>query len=125
MGRVEVGRVEVERILAGERHVEDQARSVEVGALVGALGVRTDLGRHVGEGAHDGARSGEGGVTIQDPRDAKVCDLGNAARGDQHVVGLDVPVDDPIGVGEGQGLQDVIRVDERLADGETALLDDP
>ena len=52
-------------------------------------------------------------------RDAEVGDDGRA-RGEQHVVGLDVAVDDAAAVREGERADDVLEDRDRFADGERA-----
>jgi hypothetical protein len=85
------------RVDAREALVEDERERVEVGALVDPLSVRL-LGRHVGERAHDVARAREWLVARQ-MRDAEVRQLGRRAGrarpvGDDHVLRLDVAMDD-------------------------------
>ena len=101
------------RVRARERLVEDQAERVEVGARVHGP-ARGLLGRHVGERAHDVARQRQR-VLAGEVGDAEVGQLRRrAARGravgHDHVLRLDVAVDDAALVGV------VERVGEREAD---------
>ena len=43
------------------------------------------------------------------PGDAEVGDLGVVGVVDDHVVGLEIAVDDPVAVGEARGLEDLDR----------------
>ena len=80
------------RLLAGEHLVEHGAAGVDVGAGVGAL-VDDDLGREVGDGA-DQRAAGGGRGRADGAGQAEVGDLDVAVGCDQHVLGLDVAVDE-------------------------------
>ncbi len=90
---------------AGEHLIEDHAGGVDVGAAVhmAALGLlRGDIvDRADGLGGH-GVLGGAG-----DAGDAEIGDLHAAVPQDQHVLGLDVPVDDAPAVGVIQSPQDL------------------
>ena len=54
-------------------------------------------------GAHDGARRRQAQLVLH-ARQPEVGQLGDAVVGEQHVVGLDVPVDDVVLMGVVQGV---------------------
>ena len=99
-------RVAVERHPAGQALVEQDAGRVEVRARRHRVALRL-LGRQVLRGAED--RAGLGHVRGAGAGDAEVRDLGVALVVDDHVVRLDVAVDDPALVGEALGAQDLDR----------------
>ena len=77
--------------------VEERSQREDVGPGVGPL--PTDLlWRHVVRRAHD--RSGPGDVGGPEPRQPEVEDLDVPGRLDVDIAGLQVPVDDALGVGE-------------------------
>ena len=128
-------RAGADRVRPRERLVEDEPERVEVGAPVDRL-PRGLLGRHVGERADDVARPRQR-VLAGELGDAEVGQLRRAAArarhvGDDHVLRLDVAVDDAalVGVGERVGErqpdpQDVAvrQLVRRLELGERAALD--
>ncbi len=118
--------VAVERHLAGEHLVEDDAEGVDVGAGVDALPRRL-LGRHVVRRAEDHPRPGELGVRAADLGDAEVEDLHEAvvapATDEEDVVGLQIAVDDAAPVRGGQGRGDLGRDVEHLVGRHRAAAD--
>ena len=86
------------------------------------VGVAGDLFRgHVGGGAQGGAHAGQrlgiglralGGIHGFGHTEVR---QGSGARREQHVVGLDVPVDDAPLMGEGEGPSNVAEDARRLA----------
>ena len=90
------------RVLAAPALVQRQRQRVDVGLRAGgaALGL---LGRHVGEGADDVAGRGQRGA-VGEAGDAEVHQLGArlALVGDEHVLRLDVAVDDARASGRGR-----------------------
>ena len=98
-----------ERTLACDHLVEDQAQRVEIGTRIRLLSFEL-LRRHVAEGAEDRACLGQrpgaalrrhlrharaGCGLCAEPGQAEVEQL-DAGRGDHHVAGLQVPVDDAV-----------------------------
>ena len=91
---------------AGEHLVEGDAGGVDIAFLRHgqALGL---FGGYIVYGT-DHIFTGEGhGAGGDLPGDAEVGQLGLAPVGDDHVLGLHIPVDDPVGVGVGKGVQDL------------------
>ena len=97
-------------------------------------GISPDLlGRHVTDGAEDDARPGCGrdrtaiGAAVSrlelppEPGQAEVQDLHPSVPHHEDVLGLQVPVDDPLLVGCGQALRDLHGVVDGLAPGKTAV----
>ena len=104
-------RLAVERDAAGEQLVEDDPGRVEVGGLVDR-GTARLLGREVLRGADD--RAGLGHLARRaGARDPEVHHLDAALAVDDHVVRLDVAVDDPVPVREAQRREDLARVVDR------------
>jgi hypothetical protein len=105
--------VAAERPLPGGHLVEDDAEGEDVGAVVDgqALGL---LRRHVGDRPHDAPVLGDRlrllrravAVVGSLPQlgEAEVEDLEPPVRGEHHVVGLQVPVQDALPVGSGHGV---------------------
>ncbi len=117
-------RVAAEGALAGRDLVEEDAEREDVGAVVDGKALRL-LGGHVGDRSHDAPVLGDGaglarravllvGVVAQ-LGEAEVEHLDPPVRGEHHVVGLEVAVQDPLAVGGGH------RVDERDREREDAL----
>ena len=94
----------IERHAAREHLVEDDAQGVQVRASVDRLALRL-LGRQVRGRAEDGRGLGQR-LAARGAGDAEVHDL-HVARGRDHdVAGLDVAVDDPALVREGEARGD-------------------
>ena len=121
---------------AGEHLEEDDTEGPDVGPLVDGLAARL-LGGHVGGGAEDdagqGARAGQGGglgevdrrpacaqVAAPGLGEAEVEHLDLPVGRELHVRGLQVAVDDALGVGLLERLGDLLRDLERLLDGDGA-----
>ena len=126
---------------AGGHFVENDAKGKKVGARVEILAENL-FGRHVGDGAQGGARTGEligvdansgesiggagstgGSFSMGDLGEAEVEDFGVAALGDENVGGLDVAVNDAFGVGgiESVGnldteVEEIFQIDARAGD---------
>jgi hypothetical protein len=90
------------------------------------------FGRHVGEGASDGADAGErlgegvvfvgGDFMMEEFGEAEVEEFGHAGVLDHDVGGLEVAVDDAKGVGGGEGGGDLAGVREAVEwDGTEAM----
>ncbi len=101
-----VGRVAGEGKLAEHHLVEHDAQRVDVRADVHQFAAPL-LGGHVGRGAQDAARGGELGRPGEHLGDAEVGQVGVVALVEQHVVRLQVAVDDALFVGEGQRTGDL------------------
>jgi hypothetical protein len=100
-----VHRLGLEGLVAGEELVHHGADREDVGALVDPLAPDL-LGRHVVRRAHDRPRLGHLGGA--EPGQAEVHDL-HRARGQQvDVRGLEVAVDDALGVGVGEAVADLL-----------------
>ncbi len=114
-------RLAVERRLAGQQLVEDDAERVEVGARVdlASLGL---LGREVLRRADDRARLGH--LARAGARDPEVRHLHAALAVDEDVVRLDVAVHDAVPVCEAQRREDLARVLDRDVDRRGAAADD-
>ncbi len=98
------GRLALERHDAGEQLVEDHADRVEVGRGADGVALRL-LGREVLGGAHDRARERHvGGARAGD---AEVGDARASLLVEDHVVRLEVAVDDAAAVREACGAQDL------------------
>ena len=106
-------RVARERHLPGQHLVEHDADRVEVGGLVDRRAARL-LGREVLRGADD--RADLGHLARARAGDAEIGHLQPALRADEHVVRLDVAVDDPVLVRETDRRQDLPRVVDRDLD---------
>ena len=111
---------DLDRRLAGERHrarqqlVEHDSGRVEVRGLVDR-GASCLLGREVLGRADDRPRLGHL-ARRAGARDPEVHHLHAPLAVDDHVVGLDVSVDDPVAVGETERRQDLARVVDRDPD---------
>ena len=113
----------LERDLAGEHLVEHDAERVEVG-LAGDGRAQRLLGRDVVGRAEHAAVGGQP-LLVERAGDPEVGDLGRALLVDQHVLGLDVAVDDVAGVGGAERPRDLDRVGHRLGDRQAAVAADP
>ena len=76
--------------------------------------------RHVGGGADHDAFLGDA-RPIRDDGQAEVAELRGSVFREPDVPRLDVPVDDAVGVGVGEGVADLLGDAERLVEGERAL----
>ncbi len=115
--------VGVERDLADQHLVEDDAEAVDVGARVGGVAHRL-LGGDVVGGAEDAAGGGHP-VLFELAGDAEVGQFRPPLVVDEDVLGLDVAVDHVAGVGDAEAAGDLDRVGDRLLDVEGADPRDP
>ncbi len=100
---------------AGEQLAEDAAEGVDVGGA-GDAAVEL-LGGHVGDGADD--ERGLGAGALQEAGDAEVGEeQALAVGGEEHVLGLDVAVDEAAGVGVVERGGGLAHVGQGAADGE-------
>jgi hypothetical protein len=111
-----------EGLAAGEQLEEDHPGGVHVGAGVRGA-VQHELRREVPDGPHDGAGAGArrrargaGQPEVRDPQPPVVPG--------EHVLGLDVAVDQAGGVRGGQGVEDLLGGVEGVPQGERAPLDE-
>jgi hypothetical protein len=109
-----VHRVGLEGFVVGDDLVEDGSQREDVGAGVHPLPHHL-LGGHVVGGAHHHA--GLGHVRPAQPRQAEVEDLHPSVGLDVDVAGLQVAMDDVLGVGEGQPVADLLHDLELLFEG--------
>ena len=109
-----VQRLRVERLLAREHLVEDAAQGEDVGARVHVLAPHL-LGRHVVRGPHHQARARH--VRPAETREPEVHDLHLPAGKDVQVGGLEVAVEDAVGVCEGQPFADLLDDVHLLVEG--------
>ncbi|PRQ04694.1 hypothetical protein ENSA5_05430 [Enhygromyxa salina] len=107
--------VAVEGRLTSEHLVGEDADGVEIAALVD-LAARGLLGAHVARGAKDHARAGQdlgGAIGVEQLGDAEVDDLGDLAAVEaprhEHVLGLEIAVDDAAVVGVLEPGQDLVE----------------
>ena len=114
-------RVARERDLPGEHLVEHDADRVEVGGLVDRRAARL-LGREVLRGADD--RADLGHLARAGARDPEVGHLQPALGADEHVVWLDVAVDDPVLVRGRECGEDLAGVVDRDLDRRRPAPDD-
>ena len=129
------GGVAVEGALAREHLVEDRAEGEDVAAGVGLPPAHL-LGRHVADRPEDHSRLGRGRrrrqvrlllpalLGVRQLREAEVEDLDPAVLRDEEVLGLQVPMDDPLLVGGGEAVGDLQRVVEALR-GESSAREHP
>ena len=116
----------MERSLSREHLVQDRAEREDVAAGVDELAADL-LGRHVADGAHDEAglgarrcrreagRARAGSLGLRELGQAEVEDLHAAVARDEDVLGLQVPVDDALGVGGGESRGDLEPVTDGAA----------
>ena len=104
-------------------HLEDDgAHSIEIAARIHAPAPQRLLGAHVERGPHDEARFGEVGGAVQVLHDAEIHQQRAAGDGfEEDVIGLHVPVDQPVIVRVLQGVEDRLRDLERVLGRERAL----
>ncbi len=113
------GGLALERHASGQQLVQHHADRVQVRALADGVPLGL-LGREVLRGAHD--RPGQRHVGGAGAGDAEVGDLGATLLVEDHVVGLDVAVDDAAPVGEAGGEQDLHDDVDRIAGRQRAVL---
>ena len=102
------------RLVAGEHLVDQHPGGVHVGARV-CVAVHHELGGEVGDGADQHATGGcVLGVGVDRAGQAEVGDLDPAVVGQQHVLGLDVAVQDAGGVRRGERAEHGLDHGERL-----------
>ena len=108
---------------AGEELVEDEAEGVDVGGggdgLAGDLLGAGVLGREAPDVGH--GLEGLGGV-VEDGGDAEVEEARASVVADDDVGGLEVSVDDEVGVGVLDGGADLVEEVEALVEGEVVVL---
>jgi len=109
--------VREERVLAGRELVQEKAQGVEVGAAVRRQ-VREAFGRGVEHGADEHAGMREAQRLVGDERHPEVHQLDVPVGGDEHVLRLDVPVEDARSVDGGE------RAGDLAAGVETEVLGD-
>ena len=91
-------RVGWERQLSGHALKRHHSQRVDVGAGVDDAIGHALLRRHVLRGADVGASAGEGPIRLQQGGDAEVGEQEMIFGSQQHIGGLDVPVDDAVAV---------------------------
>ncbi len=120
-----VSRGDVDRRRPGEglapRHhlVQQDAHGVHVRAGI-AEALRDEFWTEVGNGSEDGAR-GCGRHLGDGPREAEVGEFGLAIRVHEHVLRLDVAVDQAEAVGRAYRFEELLRDAHGLAEGNGAL----
>ena len=112
-----------ERDVAGQQLVEHDSERVHVGVHVDRLAARLLRGDVV-RGSEHGPRLRDAALHVERARDAEVRDLRAAVTVQQHVLRLDVPVDEAVLVCERERTGDVDCDLERLAHLETSFADD-
>ena len=96
-----------EGVLAREHLVGHHPQSEQVGSNVHRI--PADLLRgHISRGASDQARSSQGRV-VPHVRDAEAGQFHLAARGEEDVIGPDVPIHDPFAVGKREGIKELLH----------------
>ena len=120
----------MKRAAARQHFVEDGAEGEDVGAVIDRQAANL-FGRHVSHGAHNHSRHRERGVGDVAPRsgrprairklcEAEVQNLDAAVGHDQQVLGLQVPVHDPLLVRGLEAAGDLYGVFHSLAHGKSA-----
>ena len=125
-------RVRREGVLAGGQLVQHDAQGEEIAGAAGRLGPRL-LGGHVADRAHQGARIGDcGGFGLgrsaaggEVAGQAEIEHLGIAIVPHHDVLGLDVPVHNPGGMGRGQRLGHLADERHQRRQGETLRSERP
>ena len=105
------GGVPLERLLAGQKLIEDRAEGKNVGAVIDRQTPNL-LGGHVAHRAHDRTGPGHAGVgprarLVLGPGaralgESEVEDLDLSVSGHEDVLGLQIAVDDPLSMGGGE-----------------------
>ena len=95
----------LERLGPGDHLVKHHAGGKHIAALVD-LAAGGLLGRHVGGRSHQGPGYGQGRLAARLCQ-AEIGDFRDSLLGDENVARLDVTVDDPLGVGVVQALEDL------------------
>ena len=109
--------VALERRRTGEHLEQHDPDPVDVGPRVHILAAERLLGTHVERRADDVPALGRAGRPVEPLHDAEVHEQRAAGRGlDEDVVGLDVPMHEPVLVGVLQSLEDRLRDRERAVD---------
>ena len=120
-------RVSLVHHVAAEQAIQRAAQAVDVGPGIGPLGVQGLLGGHVVDRSHHFARRGQPvplGIGRVEPGQAHVENLDRPPLVEQQVAGLDIAMDDPFGVGEGDAAGRLNRVVEGLSQRQPAPLFD-
>ena len=112
-----------ERNLAGQHLVQHDAERVEVRLAADVPSERLLGGDVVGRAEHTAV--GRQSVLLERPRDPEVGHLGRALVVDQHVLWLDVAVNDVLGVRQAECARDLDRVRDRLGDRQAPVAADP
>jgi hypothetical protein len=112
--------------MAQEHLVQHAAKAVDVAAFVDLLGTRCLLRTHVPHGAEGHPGPGQTLTTrcTHGTGDAEVRD-DRLASGKQHVLRLDVAVDDAVGVGVAERTRDLLGHPDRLVERESSLFRQP
>jgi hypothetical protein len=122
--------IAVDRVAPGEHHVRQHAERVRIGPVIDVAAVAL-LRRHVARRSHRRAAPRlvhERVVRIEQLRDPEVEQLGKdtvGVRREEHVLGLEVAVRDPLGVRRVQRAGKRPQDRERLAERQVALARDP
>ncbi len=115
--------VALERDLAGEHLVQADAERVEIRLAGHGLAERLLGGDVVGRAEHPAV--GGQPLLVERSGDPEVGDLGRALLVDEHVLGLDVAVDDVTGMGGAERARDLDPVGDGLGDRQPAHPADP